>query len=569
MSDNTYTRLTPVKSIFNFPFSTIMLFKCMSQKKYALGFQNGGIFLNHPANWVKLEQDGNKGQGDLLEGTFFTAKITDTSPFITQLKGDPSIETVEQQEYIFFRRKDALQTFCSCFYGLKDDCFKKNIAEDGKAHYTFHVPQNYFFDFSECKTQEEYDQIVDEEKPCVVLINNPHELFERVKKALYALNVNETDIIISPVEYLDKHSRMLSIVEYPKELLIKDSFFSDQSEVRIIVNNRSPEFLQYMQENSNVLQVGSLEDICEVYDYYFSDMIIEKKGNRSLMFSLPSSRNVQIEDLNYFELEDLLFNVLLGNVTLTNVPQHIVTWQQKLQPIIDVMEKKFNVRVFVDENKHVSIMNMSNELLEQSATRNKVGRAQQTFAKEIEGMIANGQLDLAKQRCMESIDIAHLKGIAHFYAARISLLQGMLDDAVNHFQMAKTFDYMPVESTDGIASIYLQQKNYELAIETYKEIQDMIGYNHLIWVNMGIVYIHWQHYSDAIECFDKAIAIKPDDAAAYYNKGIALHKIGCHTESKKYIEEALKLDPSNCFYQENYKKVSLDSFATWQCALSR
>jgi len=185
MSDKTNSKLIPVESIFNFPFSTIMMFKCVSKKKFALGFQKGEIFLNHPSNWVKIEQDGNKGQGDLLEGTYFTTKTEDSSPFITQLKSDPSIEVIEQEDYSFFRRKEVLQTFCTCFYGLKDNCFKKTISKEGKAHYTFHVPKNYFSDFSECRTQEEYQRCSKDQL-------NPFILFHMAGTPFHQLSLMST-----------------------------------------------------------------------------------------------------------------------------------------------------------------------------------------------------------------------------------------------------------------------------------------------------------------------------------------------------------------------------------------
>lgn len=55
--------------VLNFDFSTQMLFRCI-ERKYAETFINGEIRFGQPKNWIEKEKNGNKGQGDLLEGRF-------------------------------------------------------------------------------------------------------------------------------------------------------------------------------------------------------------------------------------------------------------------------------------------------------------------------------------------------------------------------------------------------------------------------------------------------------------------------------------------------------------------
>ena len=88
-----YIDITPYvkpRNVFNFSFSTILLFRC-TKRKYAESFVKGKIFFNQTKNWIQIEKDGNKGQGDVLEGTFLSAKENDNSNFIKKLKKDSNL----------------------------------------------------------------------------------------------------------------------------------------------------------------------------------------------------------------------------------------------------------------------------------------------------------------------------------------------------------------------------------------------------------------------------------------------------------------------------------------------
>ena len=48
-------------------------------------------------------------------------------------------------------------------------------------------------------------------------------------------------------------------------------------------------------------------------------------------------------------------------------------------------------------------------------------------------------------------------------------------------------------------------------------------------------------YADALADYDEAIRLKPDDAAAYSNRGLAKGKLGLKNEARKDFATALKL----------------------------
>jgi tetratricopeptide (TPR) repeat protein len=50
-------------------------------------------------------------------------------------------------------------------------------------------------------------------------------------------------------------------------------------------------------------------------------------------------------------------------------------------------------------------------------------------------------------------------------------------------------------------------------------------------------------YAEAIKAYDKAIRLDPNDAAAWYNKGLALSDQGKYDEALKAYDEAIRLNP--------------------------
>ena len=70
----------------------------------------------------------------------------------------------------------------------------------------------------------------------------------------------------------------------------------------------------------------------------------------------------------------------------------------------------------------------------------------------------------------------------------------------------------------------------------------------------GNDYFKQGDYQEAIEQYDEAILLNPQDASAYYNRGLAYHHLGpVHAElSIQDHEEAVRLDPqyADSYYEE-------------------
>ena len=350
---------TKFERVLNFNFSTNMLFRC-TKRKYAMEFINGKIRFNQSKYWIEEENNGNKGIGDNLEGIFLITDKGDNHEFIKSLKKNENLEFLIKEEKIFFRRKSIKDLYCFCLYGLNDNSFnERTVDRFGKEHYISRVEKSYFSDFSYGIKKEEYKIGNYNEMPSIVFIKNPHEFFIKIKEFFKKIGIEEKNIIISPVEYIDYKKDILSLIPYPHELLLKDKFYKKQSEIRIIINSKSEKLIKYMEENNNVIDIGNLSNIADIYDYYFDDLILEKEGN-SVAFNLPFPQDIPLEKLTLREL--LCIFVQTSNDKL---PKEISIKEKKeiISYIKELILKKYDLILSV-EDYQIKISNLQCSLEE-------------------------------------------------------------------------------------------------------------------------------------------------------------------------------------------------------------
>ena len=58
-------------------------------------------------------------------------------------------------------------------------------------------------------------------------------------------------------------------------------------------------------------------------------------------------------------------------------------------------------------------------------------------------------------------------------------------------------------------------------------------------------YINLERYDEAIQYFDKALQIDPNDTVALNNKGDALYQLGKYDEAIQNYDKALQIDPND------------------------
>lgn len=84
---------------------------------------------------------------------------------------------------------------------------------------------------------------------------------------------------------------------------------------------------------------------------------------------------------------------------------------------------------------------------------------------------------------------------------------------------------------------------YADAVTSYDKAVFIRPNNADAWLNRGIALDNLNQYADAVASYDKAIAIRPDDADAWNNRGIALRKFGRYADAVASYDKAIAIKP--------------------------
>ena len=79
------------------------------------------------------------------------------------------------------------------------------------------------------------------------------------------------------------------------------------------------------------------------------------------------------------------------------------------------------------------------------------------------------------------------------------------------------------------------------------------------WFDEGKALYFDDKYEEAIECYDRALSIDPNNADAWYWKGSTLRDMGKHSEAIECYDKALEIDPNyilaECGKEESEEKL--------------
>ena len=125
-----------------------------------------------------------------------------------------------------------------------------------------------------------------------------------------------------------------------------------------------------------------------------------------------------------------------------------------------------------------------------------------------------------------------------------------------------------ITTTDNVSSLtgkgdalYYQEK-YDQAIQYYDKALAIDPNDTYALSSKGYALDGLGKYEEAIEYYDKGLAIDPNDANALNGKGYALGNLGNYTEAVEYLDKALAIDPNDANALNN-KGLSLDGLGNY------
>ncbi|MEW6138478.1 MAG: tetratricopeptide repeat protein [Thermodesulfobacteriota bacterium] len=108
----------------------------------------------------------------------------------------------------------------------------------------------------------------------------------------------------------------------------------------------------------------------------------------------------------------------------------------------------------------------------------------------------------------------------------------------------------------NLGVVYTFLKREDDALDQFGRAVDLRPEYAEAWYNMGQIFlIRQRDFSRALNCFERASAIRPDYIGAHHQKGVAYELIGDRENALKCWERTLELDPDNKQARENRARV--------------
>ncbi len=136
--------------------------------------------------------------------------------------------------------------------------------------------------------------------------------------------------------------------------------------------------------------------------------------------------------------------------------------------------------------------------------------------------------------------------MSYYSLGLISDFQGKLDDAVKYYKKAISLDDKFSEAYNALGRVYSQQQKWDDALRNFDKALSNKLYTtpHVVYMNMGQVYMRQKEYSKAAEAFRNAKRFVNQDFILYW-LGTALFEGGKTADAVAEFREGVGLAPQS------------------------
>lgn len=112
------------------------------------------------------------------------------------------------------------------------------------------------------------------------------------------------------------------------------------------------------------------------------------------------------------------------------------------------------------------------------------------------------------------------------------------------------FEKIDKDTTDWEVKMYLgaiaiNQHQDSVAIDNFRQVTRMAGWNVQAWVRLGGLYFDNRKYDEAVKVMDEAIQLFPDDFTVNLILGLSLAQSNKNSDAKPYLKKAVELNPTD------------------------
>jgi tetratricopeptide (TPR) repeat protein len=138
------------------------------------------------------------------------------------------------------------------------------------------------------------------------------------------------------------------------------------------------------------------------------------------------------------------------------------------------------------------------------------------------------------------LDVDPANGEALSELGKVYLKVGLLNEAVELLEKARTDDQTSAQICYHLGSAYFMEDKNSEALKAFKDAVKLNpGYTEALY-KMGLVYDNMLDHDKAIDAYKKVVALNPDFVKAYQSLGLAYEGKGQRDEAVKYFKKALE-----------------------------
>ena len=174
------------------------------------------------------------------------------------------------------------------------------------------------------------------------------------------------------------------------------------------------------------------------------------------------------------------------------------------------------------------------------------------------GEIKLGNYQLANEYIDKALSV-NTDGVADMLitAGQDYLEQNEFQRALEFFDTALNYEKDDLSLLDDIAFCLEKLNRSEESLKYYLRYLDKDPFSDYVWFNAGTLYARNKNYEKAMEAFDYAIALNPENSSAIYNKAIVYIDTMRHEKGILTFKELLKHEPDNIYAMVTIADTSL------------
>ncbi|MEM4246832.1 MAG: tetratricopeptide repeat protein, partial [Candidatus Woesearchaeota archaeon] len=107
------------------------------------------------------------------------------------------------------------------------------------------------------------------------------------------------------------------------------------------------------------------------------------------------------------------------------------------------------------------------------------------------------------------------------------------------------FEMKAIDELFAVGYFFANQCLYEDALAYFECVLKLKNDNYASWFNKGVALGKLGRYEEALAAFSKAIELKPNDYDAWFNKGVVFLRLGRYEEALTDFNKVIELDPNS------------------------